>query len=224
MPTDNSTAKNARKVSTKKKQPDPLKPYRAQSERILAMLFDDDSTPAFMRDLLSEMLSELESETQVYWNRREIAAIALPYMLEEAHAKGIDFFSERSEIFSAAAYNLRQRIEHPDAPPSEFEVVSDAMEADAAAIYRILHSPHIPEMVKRDLGDRVCELDLHPIDNAAVFRVAWPLAVLKAMKEEKEETREEMEETHARITRDQIVTRRSLRQTQAMEGSAGDGQ
>ena len=208
-----------RKVSTKKKQPDPLKPFRQQSERVLALCFDD-STPAFIRDLTFEMLTELETEVQVYWNRREIAAIALPLMLEAAHEQGIDFFAERSEIFSNAAYNIRQRVEHPDTPtPSESEMLSDALEADAAAIYRILHSPHIPEMVKRDLGDRVCELDLHPTDNAAVFRVAWPLAVLKATKEE---TREDAEETHARIRRDQIVTRRSLRQTQATERSGSD--
>jgi hypothetical protein len=200
-----------RKVSTKKKQPDPLKPFRQQSERILALCFDDDSTPDFIRDLTFEMLSELEGETQVYWNRREIAAVAIPRMLKAAHEQGIDFFSERSEIFNAAAFNLRQRADSRiTAPPSESEQLQDEMEADAAAIIRILHSPHVPEMVKRDLGDRVCELDLHPTDNAAVFRVAWPLAVLKAMKQEKEETREEAEETQARITRDQIVTRKRI--------------
>jgi hypothetical protein len=43
------------------------------------------------------------------------------------------------------------------------------------------------------------------------------------MKEEKEETSEDAEVTHARITRDQIVARRSLRQTQATERS-GSGE
>ncbi len=178
-----------RKGSSKNKKPDPLKPYRTQSEQILAMLFDDESTPAFIRDLLNEMLSELESAAQVFWNDRRIAAVALPLMLQEAARQGIDFFATRSEIFSTAAYNLHQRAEnpYPPQPRDESEMLSDALEADAAAIYRILHSPHIPEMVKRDLGDRVCELDLHPTDNAAVFRIAWPLAVLTAMKEEKAE-------------------------------------
>ncbi len=208
MPKNSSTP---RKVSTKKKQADLLKPFRQQSERILAMCFDDPATPAFVRNLVFEMLSELESETQVYWNRREIAAIALPYMLEAAHHQGIDFFAESSEIFSAAAYNLRQRAEYPyPATHSETESLSDELEADAAAIFRVLNSPHVPEDVRRDLGDRVCELDLHPTGNAAIFRVAWPLAVLKAMQEEKEETREQAEETHARTTRDQIVARKRI--------------
>lgn len=133
------------------------------------------------------MLSELESETQVYWNRREIAAVVLPFMLEEADRQGIDFFAEHSEIFSAAADNLRQRAMHPYPPTlSDSEQLQGELEADADAISRILHSPRVPADIKNDLWDRVCELNIHPTGNADVFRVAYPLAVLELMDEENE--------------------------------------
>jgi len=177
-----------RKGSSKTKTPDPLKPFRAQSERILAMLFDDDGTPDFIRDLLDEMLTELESATQVFWNRREIAAVALPLMLQEADRLGIDFFAARSEIFDNAAINLHQRAEsRMDVPTrSESDQLFIELEADADALSRILNSPRVPVAIKNDLADRVCELDIHPIHNPASFRVAYPLAVLESIKKEKE--------------------------------------
>jgi len=182
--------KSSRGSKVARKMTDDLKPYRQQSERILAMLFDDEGTPPFIRDLLFEMLNELESETQVFWNHRQVAAVALPIMLQTAHAQGTDFFAERSEIFSAAAFNLRQQIENPYPPAEtrdEYTRLYDELEADAAALSRILNSPRVPESIKGDLADTVIELVKHPVHDPAVLRVAYPLAVLDAMKKEKAE-------------------------------------
>ncbi len=177
-----------RKVSTKKKQLDTLKPFRQQSERIIGMLFDDESTPPFLRDLLFEMLNELETETQIFWNCREVAAVAVPRMLKAAQEQGLDFFAERSEIFNAAAYNIRQRAEnpYPSPSPSESERLHDELEADAAALSRLLKSPHVPHAIQTALSDTVCEFISHPVSDPAVMRVAYPHAVLDAMKTAKE--------------------------------------
>ncbi len=182
------SSRGSKTSKPKNKQPDPLKPFRKQSKQILTML-DDESTPAFIRDLLYEMLNELESETQVFWNHREVSAVALPIMLQTAHAQGTDFFAERSEIFSAAAFNLRQQIENPYPPAEprdEYARYYDELEADAAALSRILNSPRVPDSIQSALSDAVCELIPHPVTNPAVMRVAYPLAVSEAMKKKKE--------------------------------------
>ncbi len=132
------------------------------------------------------MLNELETETQIFWNCREVAAVTIPRMLKAADEQGIDFFAERSEIFSAAAFNLRQRVEHPDTPPSKSERLQDELEADAAALSRILNSPRVPDSIQSALSDVVCEFLPHPVTDPAVMRIAYPLAVVSAIKTEKE--------------------------------------
>jgi len=179
--------KSSRGSKAASKKTDELHKYRQQAAPIINALFDDDTTPPFIRDLLDEMLTELESATQVFWNHREIAVVALPLMLSEAHRQGIDFFSERSEIFDNAVINLHQRTQSKmDAPTrSESDQLFIELEADAAAVSRILNSPRVPDVIKNDLADRVCELVQHPISDPAVMRVAYPLAVLDLMNKEK---------------------------------------
>jgi hypothetical protein len=65
------------------------KPTRKQlarertAERIAAMLADDD-TPAFVWDVLTDMLIALSNETDVDVTTPQVARVALPLMLERA--------------------------------------------------------------------------------------------------------------------------------------------
>lgn len=87
-----------RNSSTKK---DPLAGYKERARKILDIYFSAD-TPEFVRDLLSSWLSQLEQETQVYFNVQEIADVALPLMLQEADRRHVAAESPSSPIVLAA--------------------------------------------------------------------------------------------------------------------------
>ncbi len=187
MQTKNKTART-RKASTKH---DPLAPYRRHADHIIAMMYDDEATPDFVIDLLEEWLSELESTTQVFWNRREIAVVALPLMFQAAAERGIDYMARGNEEITTAMYNLHSRREAENPSPAalavnQFDQAQREVEADADAIARIVNSPRVPKSIKDALHARVLELT-DDVDSAPeVLRVQWPLALRRAAEREKE--------------------------------------
>ena len=95
-------------------------------------------------------------------------------------------------------------------------------ESNTRAIFDLLHNDTLPvDMVNRLFDDVIEILDhAHPSADFEVFRIAWPRALAALDNETGEEARGDVEEIQARRTRDQIIARRSLRQTQTTEGSA----
>ncbi len=169
---------------------DPLAPYRQQANRIIAMMYADESTPDFIIDLLEEWLSELESTTQVFWNRREIAVVALPLMFQAAAEMGIDYMARGNEEITTAMSNLHTRREAANESPAalalnQIDQERREVEADADAIARIVNSPRVPEAIKEALHARVLEI-MDDVDSAPeVLRVQWPLALRHAAKRAK---------------------------------------
>lgn len=178
-----------RKGSSQKR--DPLAPYRQQADHVIAMMYDDEATPDFIIDLLEEWLSELESTTQVFWNRREIAVVAFPLMFQAAAESGIDYMARGNEEITTAMHNLRSRREAENPSPAALAVNQidqerREVEADADAIARIVNSPRVPESIKEVLHARVLEIT-DDVDSAPeVLRVQWPLALRHAAEREKE--------------------------------------
>jgi hypothetical protein len=173
-------AKTKTKAPARKEQKrDPLAPFREQAEPIIRLYFSD-STPGFVRDLLSSWLSEIENETQVFWNRREILTVALPLMLREADAQGLDVLSRDGGFYLSALRDaagcIESGIEHKR-EPTEREVLERELERDAAALARLLNSPHVPKQFKNDLGEIYMSFTTELSEAEDVVKAAWPVAV-----------------------------------------------
>ncbi len=177
--------------SSKRRKVDSLAPYRKQARTFIDLYFGD-GTPDFMRDLLSEWYSHLEEQTQVFWNDRRVAEIALPLMLEAADDMGIDVDATCSDFMSEVAGSWSSGIERKVDPYGDNEPLTERqelmreLEKDAEALARIMNSPHIPVEIQNALGDPLGDLAAPLHKNPDVLRVQYPLAMLKYMKEEAE--------------------------------------
>lgn len=159
------------KTSTKT---DPLKPYKQDAQKIIALLFDDDGTPGFVTDLLEEWLTELEGRTQVFWNRREIAAVALPLMFQAADEMGIDYMSQSASVVRDAIANVHGRNRLDEAADARLELSAESdspqeniTETDGYAVVEVakyrpiawmldkLHSNDATPMIVIDMLDRL---------------------------------------------------------------------
>ena len=61
-----------------------------------------ESTPAFIQDLISSWMTQLENETQVHYaNSRAVADVFLPLALQQAERANLDVEDPASEICSA---------------------------------------------------------------------------------------------------------------------------
>ena len=181
MSKKNGTHKN----SNHSKSRDRLAPYREQSQPIIRLLFGDN-TPDFIRDLTYEWLSQLENETQVFYNVREIAEVSIPLMLQRADEMGIDAGCSHSDFVEAVAAawhnNIaisRQHVEETSFPVDEGEALRREVEWDAAAIARILNSPHVPPHLKANFSEQVLEYTNELNEAPEVIKVQYPLAVMK---------------------------------------------
>jgi hypothetical protein len=173
---------NRRKGSGKKR--DPLARYRKQSDIIIKMLFDDDDTPDFIQDLLTDWLTELENQTQVFYNHREIAVVALPLMLKAADEMELKPMSQGSPVFLDAIASLHGRREVDRSERLE-EILNTPerqlrreLEKDAEAIARIINSPHVPDSIKNAVSEFTLEITDSVNEHPAVIRVQYPLAIL----------------------------------------------
>lgn len=180
--------KNTSKTSKGSNQPDPLAKYRAQAAPLLRIMFDkSDGTPDFMRDEVYEILTELENATQVFWNTREIAEVAVPLMLQATDQMGINWQDHDSAFVTEALgdlYNRRRKYERPH-PDESRDELREELEADAEAIARIMHSPHVPASLKNNLGDVLTEILNECLSTEPeVLRMTYPLAVMRRKKEE----------------------------------------
>ncbi len=172
-------SKNTSKQITRKAKPDALAPYRAQAAIFIRLYFGKD-TPAFLRDVLASWYTQLETASQVFWNYREIAEIALPIMLREADRRGIDIESPGSGLcLDALRESLAMRDERGERTPepSEAQMLQREAQLDAEAIARIIDSPRVPDSIKEKLIDRFFEFtDDHSLA-PEVIRAKFLLAV-----------------------------------------------
>jgi hypothetical protein len=185
-----NTPAKAKSSTPRRKKTDPLTKYRKLAAPLIRMLFDTaDDAPAFMRDQLFELLTDLESETQVFWNVKEIAVVAIPLMLQAADKRGIDWQDARSPFIVRTLRGMYNCYfdDNDDlnyTPPEDEDAKLKAeLLLDAQAIAHLLNSPTVPESIKSKLCDRTLEaMDGHAID-PEVIRVQYPRALLASIKE-----------------------------------------
>ncbi len=102
---------------------------------------------------------------------------------------------EESAVFNYMQNTLRDRLGSTDgvstAGGTDRQSISWCarhIEADAAALSRIMLSPRTPQAIRTALGDALAEfLDLISQEQPDVLRARYPLAVLKAEADEKAE-------------------------------------
>ncbi len=185
-----------------------------ESARQLLALYYNKATAPMIRHLILQLL----------WDSAKFYGVALPNQITNKWRPFWPLLLAKLRTHGC----LPTRINYTWQPTEDEEAQLDAEEKeerDARAIFDLLHNDALPVDTLNRLFDDVIEIldHAHPSADFEVFRVAWPRALAALDNETDEETREEAEETHARRTRDQIIARRSLRQTQATERSAGDG-
>ncbi len=192
----------------------PIKGDHDTARQLLALCHNKATAP-MIRYLLS----------QLFWDATQFYGLALPS----------NYTSKWRAYWPLLLAKLRThgclptRINYTWQPTEEEEARLDAEEkadADARAIFDLLHNDALPVDTVNRLFDDVIEIldHAHPSADFEVFRIAWPRALAALDDENSEEARGDVEEIHARRTRDQIIARRSLRQTQATERSGSDGQ
>jgi hypothetical protein len=177
---------------TPKKKQDPLAPYHAQARQLIELYFNP-KTPAFIEDLLSSFFTRLETETQIFWNRRDVLEIVLPLWLQYEDRDDLSILSAKHPICISALHeslscnsSREEEADHLSPALGDYHRLQSELEGDAAAIARILSSPHTPTDIKNKLGDVLNDLmnetnTSH--ESSAVLSVAYPLAVRAAMRE-----------------------------------------
>ncbi len=161
---------------------DPLAPYKEQARTFINLYFGN-STPEFVRDLLKQWYTELESTTQVFWNDKSIAEIALPLMLKKAAAMGVDVENMRTDFMTDVvgtweSFNTpRGGHDEETDQPSGRGVLQSELEKDAIALARILNSPYVPFRVKAALSDEIAEHTARFTHHPAVLKVAYSLGI-----------------------------------------------
>lgn len=178
--------------SSNSRKADPLDKYRAQARTFIDLYFGDD-TPPFVRDLLSEWYSQLENQTQVFWNDRRIAEIALPLMLKKATDMGVDvetlhscFMSDVVKSWSGSVKGNGGADTYEGMRSAE-KLLQQEFEKDAEAFARLLHSEHVPVEVRNNLGDMLSTYTAAFYDSPEALKVSYPLAMQKYWDEEEEE-------------------------------------
>ncbi len=183
----NSTTKNRKASTAHRRRATKSKPttdrYQLQAQRFIKLYFGRD-TPAFVRDLLQSWLTQLESRTQVFFNHREIAEVALPLMLRKAERMGIDVENPESSLCIDALHESTTLNESQAEyePPSVAEGLVNELEADAEAIARIINSPRTPERIKGALSNALLEVTDGFNFAPDVIRAQYSLAVLNDLR------------------------------------------
>ncbi len=178
--------------SSNSRKADPLDKYTAQARTFIDLYFGDD-TPPFVRDLLSEWYSQLENQTQVFWNDRRIAEIAVPLMLKKADDMGIDVEAKYSDFMDDVAGTWAGSVRrNGDADTYEGmrsaeQLLQYDFERDAKAFARLLHSERVPVEVRNNLGDMLSTYTAAFYDSPEALKVSYPLAMQKYWNEEVKE-------------------------------------
>jgi hypothetical protein len=180
-----------RKDSTPKRKQAPKKTtttttdrFQQQARRFIKLYFGRD-TPAFVRDLLADWYTELESVTQMFWNDRRIAEIAVPLMLKSAADMGVDVESIDTRFMSRIAETWSNQLQdYDELPRSEPSGLLADLQVDAAAISRILNSATVPEEIKHHLAVRVHEYMDSQSEAPEVIKAQYPLAMIKHLQAE----------------------------------------
>lgn len=184
-----SAQKKAHKLAlvrppTKASPRDVLAPYRQQAQRFIKLYFGAN-TPAFVRELLAEWYTQLEGLTNVFWNDRRIAEIAIPIMLRKADSMGLDVEAVDSPFMDGIlmdvglpARSAREAYASEPEPRPDYAM----FERDAEALAQILNSAFIPAAIKNQLGGIVLELSDDFNEAPGVLRAQWPLAMMKYWK------------------------------------------
>ncbi len=152
---------NRSKGSTK----DDLTSYEARASNIINLMFDGD-TPSFVISLLRSWLTELENETQIFYNVREVAEVALPLMLRRADELGLDPENAESRFTRGVVQCLEgyldingERAETIDEP--ERNTIADKRHAEwrtvAAHYAEVLFNADTPRPLRDALADMLVE-------------------------------------------------------------------
>jgi hypothetical protein len=170
------------KASTKR---DPLAPYREQARTFINLYFNDN-TPDFVRDVLTSWLTNLESQTQVFWNHRDILEVALPLMLEKADRMGVDVEDRHSEfclesLYDSLGLNDEEGRFKPEMRERTIEEkLQEELARDGEAIARLLKSSHTPANVRDALSDALADVIASADSDSPEFlKTVYPLAVLQ---------------------------------------------
>ncbi len=158
--------------------------FQQQSQKFIRLYFGP-GTPDFVRDLLADWYTELESVTQTFWNDRRIAEIAVPLMLKKAADMGIDVESIDTRFMARIAATWSNQLQdYDELPRSEPNGLLADLQVDAAAISRILNSATVPEEIKHHLAVRVHELMDSQSEAPEVIKAQYPLAMIKHLQAE----------------------------------------
>ena len=173
--------KNSTRVQTHSSTKlDPLAKYKAQAAPLIRIMFDDDDdTPDFMRDELYEILSDVENQTQVFWNVREIAEVAIPLMLQAADEMGVDWQDHNSPFIVeslGSAYLLKREElweerhkRHDTEAESESRKLQAELEKDAEALSRIIDSKYTDKQLRSAILNELDEILTGTNDDAPVL-------------------------------------------------------
>jgi hypothetical protein len=174
MPSQHSNSKRTKRKPKSDK-------YQEQARRFIRLYFNPN-TPAFIHDLLSQWYTDLETLTQVFWNHKSIAEVALPIMLREADERGIDVEALDTGFMSDVVSGYKTSVDgyrEPNEPRSDFHSEQAVLERDAHALAHILNSPRIPVEVRNNLAEAIQGYISDLNDDAEYIQAAWPLAMLK---------------------------------------------
>lgn len=174
------TAKKSTKKPSARKQPTTIPRRFKQRADEIARLYFDPQTPDFIRDVIGSWLTQLENELQIFWNHPDVMRAALPLMLQKAEAVGLDAESAGSSITLDALHEtvgVEETRRAISGPRSERDTLREELEADAAALARLLNSPYFPADIKHQLGSAVLELTDGFNEHAEVIKTQWPLAM-----------------------------------------------
>lgn len=185
MQQKNTPSSKKRKASTQKR--DHLAKYRQQARVFIRLYFGKD-TPEFVRDLLSSWYSNLESETQIFWNVKEVAEVAIPLMLKAADEMGIDVEAPSSLVCVEALQECLAMHKGDTVPDfiAERDKLQAELEKDAAAIAQLLNSPHTPTEIRNTLSEQVLGFTDFVGETEEVLLVQYPLAVTRTREREKD--------------------------------------
>jgi hypothetical protein len=177
-----SKSNNTRKRPRSSKKIDK---YREQARRFIALYFNP-KTPAIVRELLSQWYTQLESETQIFWNDKHVAEVAIPIMLREAARLGVDVEDKEGYFCMTAVRetydylkDCREHAEEKSSEPSEKQALQHQLMRDAEAIDRLINSGRTPERLRRAMCDALDEIQTGTHDNVDVLRASYPLAVMR---------------------------------------------
>lgn len=178
-------AKSSTRTSAKaSKKRNALEPYRQRAAQILNLYFNP-RTPAFITDIISSWMTRLENDYQIHYaNSRAVAEVFLPLALQAADTDGVDVEDPHSGLCLEAfgeCVSVNEPRDRYEREPTAREALTAELEKDAAAVARLINSPHVPSSIKNGLADAALTFMDSANEQPEVIKAQWTLAVLASM-------------------------------------------